>query len=312
MSVITGQQGRIVLFDGPGEPFRSQTQVVRNLLPGEILVRNRYTTICGSDLHTFCGQRAEPCPAVLGHEIVGEILAIDASHSGRDLLGEALRPGDRITWTIFASDPGLPIHCAACRKKVKVCTSMDTSAPAEKKYSMAGSRSCILRPNTGIIRLPAEMPDAVAATINCSVATVAGALRMAGDLQNKKVLITGMGHLGITCAAMCREAGASWIGATDISEQRLDEARRFGVDAVLDMRKSEEDGTELIRQWSDGTGIDVVFDMSGSPAAMEFGISGLNIGGYAVWIGAVFNTRPVAISPKNYPQPHYHPRIAQL
>ncbi|WP_423737845.1 zinc-binding dehydrogenase [Chitinophaga caseinilytica] len=297
MSATSGKNGRLVLFDGPGTPFRAETHAVRALHPGEILVRNIYTTLCGSDLHTFCGLRSEPCPTVLGHEIVGEIVQLHPSHPGTDLQGNALRPGDRITWTIFASDPQSANALRGMPQKGEGLFKYGHARAAGDEVFHGGlAEFCILQPHTGIIKLPEEIPLPVAATLNCSVSTVAGALRTAGDLSGKKVLITGMGHLGIMCAAMCREAGASWTGAADINENRLRESLQFGVDAVFNMQEDATELTAILREQTGG--VDVVFDMSGSPAAMEFGISCLAIGGCAVWIGAVFQTRPVSVNPE--------------
>ena len=64
--------------------------------PGEVLVRIRLATICGSDLHTLAGRRAAPGPCILGHEAVGEVCAQGA---GR----EDLRPGERVTWSLCDS-----------------------------------------------------------------------------------------------------------------------------------------------------------------------------------------------------------------
>ncbi len=300
MTAQSALHGRLALFDAPGEPFRLEERSVRALRPGEILVRNTYTTICGSDLHTYCGLRQEPCPTVLGHEIVGEVVQLHPTHSGIDLLGETLRPGDRVTWTIFSSNPQSPYALRGMPQKGDDLYKYGhVRVSGEEVFHGGLAEYCVLKAHTGILKLPGNMPAAVAATINCSVSTVAGALRMAGDVRGKNILITGMGHLGITCAAMCREAGAAWIAAADIAERRLDDAASFGADVALNMQGDHAVMHQIIRERTDGRGIDVVFDMSGSPDAMEFGLSCLGIGGCAVWIGAVFNTRPLQVNPEN-------------
>src|SRR5690606_35200428 len=109
------------------------------------------------------------------------------------------------------------------------------------------------------------------------------------------VLVFGTGLLGITCAAMCKEARAEWVGAVDISEERLEKSLSFGVDGVFNMKKGREDLLENIRTAVKEKNIDIVFDMSGSPDAMEAGIDLLGVGGYAVWVGAVFNNRKIQL-----------------
>ena len=139
------------------------------------------------------------------------------------------------------------------------------------------------------------MPLPVAAPLNCAIATVAAAIRLGGDLTGKNVVVLGMGLLGIACIAMCKEAGAIWVGATDISNNRLDHAKKFGADFTLNTKVMAIDEVEVLKNRFVKKGVDVVFDMSGSPDAMELGLNMLAIGGTAIWVGAVFKTRKVAI-----------------
>jgi alcohol dehydrogenase len=85
---------------------------------------------------------------------------------------------------------------------------------------------------------------------------------------------------------MCRDAGASSIHVTDMNPKRLEQAKSFGADH-----------TYLLGAPADSlpANIDVAFDMSGSPHAMESGLEALTIGGIAVWVGAVFNARKTQI-----------------
>lgn len=279
-------KAKIIVFNGAGEALEKQEIEIPVLKPGEILIRNLYTTICGSDLHTFCGLRKEAIPSVLGHEIVGEIQDFHPDHHRMDYLGNALQIGDRVTWSIFASDPD----------SVKAKNGMPQKAEGLFKYGHAQvtqeealhgglSTHCVLKYGTAVLKISEEIPLKVAATINCAVATVAGAVRLSGTLKGKKVLISGVGLLGLVCVAMCKADGASEIHVADISQERLILALNFGADVQH----------LLSQDPSLPTGIDIAFDMSGSPDAMEMGINALSIGGTAVWIGAVFKTRPVQI-----------------
>ncbi|RFM30604.1 alcohol dehydrogenase [Deminuibacter soli] len=291
--------GNLILFEGPGKDFILRKFPVRDLAPGEILVKNLYTTICGSDLHTYCGLRHEPSPTVLGHEIVGEILAIAPTHAGTDLKGQPIKPGDRITWSIFASNPDSELARAGMPQKSDHLFKYGHALASEPEVFHGGLGDyCILKPHTALLKLPQDLPMEVAATLNCSVATVAGALRMAGTIAGKNVLITGMGHLGITCAAMCRQAGANWIAAADISEKRLEEAITFGTDAIFDLTNGDETALHYLRTQLPDGGVDIVFDMSGSASAMQTGLQALAVGGIAVWIGAVFPSAGLTVDPE--------------
>ena len=132
------------------------------------------------------------------------------------------------------------------------------------------------------------MPLPVAATINCAVATAAGALRLAGPIKDKTVLITGMGLLGLNAVAMCHNIGAAEIIAVDTDASRLETALRFGAHRSINTGK-EYRQEEL-------PGIDIALDMSGAPDAMEYGLEALAVGGTAVWVGAVFHTREIRVN----------------
>lgn len=283
-------------FTAPGQPMEIRLASIPDLGTGEVLIKNLYTTICGSDLHTYSGKRKEACPTILGHEIVGEVIKVGPDHSGLDHLGHSLTIGSVITWSIFASNPQSYYSLHGIPQKGDGLFKYGHALLTEQDLFHGGlSEYCILKPGTCILKLPDELPLPVAATINCAIATVAGAMRMAGDLKNKNVMIFGMGMLGLTCAAMCKEAGADWVVAADVAENRLEDSILFGADESLLLNPGDSSTTLDLQKKFSRNGMDIVFDMSGSPEAMETGLDILAIGGTAVWIGAVFNNRKLHI-----------------
>ncbi|WP_229240663.1 zinc-binding dehydrogenase [Dyadobacter sp. SG02] len=285
--------GSLLVFTGAGEDLQLQAMELPAIGEGEVLIKNLYTTLCGSDLHTFCGLRTEQTPTILGHEIVGRVVAVGKGHTGLDYSGAPLVPGDIVTWSIFSSDPesdearrGMPQKAAGLFKYGHTqVTEIDSFHGGLAEY-------CILRRNTIVLKIPAGVPLNIAATINCAVATVAGALRLAGEVRGKRVLITGLGLLGMVCAAMCKDKGATQIYTADINEKRLAQSRGFGADVAYSLAEDQAGHGNAARKPS---GVDIVFDMSGAPDAMEAGIAALGIGGTAVWVGAVFASRKVKI-----------------
>jgi putative phosphonate catabolism associated alcohol dehydrogenase len=260
----------------------------------EILVRNEMATLCRSDLATYCGKRIESSPTILGHEVVGRIAEWGPDAQRVDLRGEKLQVGDRITWAIFASDP-------ASRMAER---GMPQKAPGRFKYgheqltdheTLHGglSQYIILRPHTPVIKIREQVPLPVAAVANCAVATMAGALRIAGPIQDRSVLISGSGMLGILSCAMARTAGAARVGVTDVNAERLAIARRFGVDYSVQVSGDNHSSSDL--EIPDGSLIDVVIETSGVPWAMEKTLELLAVGGIAVWVGAVSPDRPVSL-----------------
>lgn len=287
--------GDIMMFQGAGEKMECISRSLPELNEGEILVRNMYTTLCGSDLHTYSGSRKEPTPTVLGHETVGEIVKIGSGHPGYDYNGCPLAAGDRVTWTLFSSDPDSAITGQGIPQKSGNLFKYGHALITDECAFHGGlAEYCILKKHTVVIHLSQAIPLPVAATINCAVATVSGAVRLAGTLHNRKVLITGMGLLGMMCAAMCKVKGASVIHAADISERRLQQSRLFGVDQTHTISGLAEE--KINSRLPDKA--DIVFDMSGYAETMELGLSLLKVGGTAIWIGAVFENGPVRIDPQ--------------
>lgn len=288
---------RAVLFDGSGLPFRHVEIPLPPLGDREILVRVLYCTICGSDVHTVAGRRSEPTPCILGHEIIGRIEQFGVAASRRDLRGDPLREGDRITWT-SAATCGTCFFCThdlpqKCERIFKY-----GHQSIEGVHPLGGGLAeyCFLLPGTGIVRLPDDMPDAVACPANCATATIAAALRTAGGCQGKSVLIQGAGMLGLTACAMAKVAGASAVICTDVNDERLSMASRFGATHAL--RATADALREGVATITNGYGVDLALELSGAPSAMELGLELLRIGGRAVWVGAVYPVAPIQIKPE--------------
>jgi len=282
---------KLAAFNGHGEPIEILEREIPKLGDGEILIRNLYTTICGSDLHTYCGLRHEKVPTVLGHEIVGEIVSFSDKHSQQDHLGNLLEIGDRVTWSIFSSDPDSAMSKLGMPQKGdKLFKYGHAQITPEDSLHGGLSTHCILKPGTSVLKVNMEVPLSVAAIINCAVATVSGALRLAGDMKNKNILITGSGLLGMVCSAMCNAYGAKAIHMADINAARLTMAQEFGATDVHLLSA----GSSALPQ-----SIDIAFDMSGSVEAMENSLASLAIGGTAIWIGAVFKTRKLQLDPES-------------
>jgi putative phosphonate catabolism associated alcohol dehydrogenase len=291
MGKRTKQYSRTAVFYSPQEPLRLIDCDVPELKEKEILVRTEYTTLCRSDLNTFSGKRTEKSPTILGHEIVGRIAAFGEAAPAQDGRGCPLNIGDRVTWSIFASDPASELSRRGIPQKAEGLFKYGHEQLTETNTLHGGlSQYCILRPYTNVFKIDETVPLKVAATINCAVATVAGAIRLAGDVSGKNVVISGVGMLGIVACAMCKAGGAKRIIAIDVYPKRLEIARSFGVDETWTIDASKE---ALSRN---DASIDTVFEFSGVAEAMESTLPLLGIGGTAVWIGATHPQRNVGVN----------------
>lgn len=288
---------KVAVFNAPLESFQQELISVPALHPQETLVRNEYVTLCRSDLLTYTGKRKEKTPTLLGHEIVGRIAAIAEGAPQSDILGQTLNVGDRVTWAIFASDPQSPMAQAGLPQKADDLFKYGHEAISPESHLHGGlSEYIVLRKHTPIIKLDESIPLPVVTIINCAVATVAGALRLAEDLTDKNVLISGTGMLGIIACAMAKAKGAAKVIALDINPQRLELTRQFGADYTLVLPVEPQHLSAVATEQLNNLPIHTMIDFSGAPDAIENSLELLAIGGTAIWIGSTYPQRNVQIN----------------
>ena len=91
---------KAAVYEAPNTPFVMKEFPLRPVHRGEVLVRVTMSTICRSDIHSYEGRRPNPCPGILGHEIIGIIDEIGEDIK-QDMRGDPLKIGDRITWSEY-------------------------------------------------------------------------------------------------------------------------------------------------------------------------------------------------------------------
>ncbi|WP_165253010.1 alcohol dehydrogenase catalytic domain-containing protein [Paludisphaera soli] len=254
------------VFQGVGRPFDIAIRPLHRPAGGEVLVEVVACTLCGSDLHSIHGRRSVPTPSVLGHEIIGRILDFGPDAGRLDAAGLTLASGDRVTWAIVASCGG----CISCRRGLPQKCERGFKyghEPMSPGRELSGGLAdhCLLVPGTAIFRVPDGLSDATACPASCATATVAAAIEAAGPLEGRKVLVIGTGMLGVTAAAWTRVLGASDVIACDPNEERLASAAEFGATRSASPSRL----AEVVTQATEGRGVDVALDFSGSPDAIE-------------------------------------------
>jgi putative phosphonate catabolism associated alcohol dehydrogenase len=272
------------VWRGDGE-IAVEPITVPPLTPGDALVRVRLATVCGSDRHTVSGRRKQPCPSILGHETVGEIVALGADGS-RDADGRALRVGQRVIWSVT-----LPCGtCDRCRAGVTAKCRTVRKAGHEALHSDWGlsggyAQHVLLPRGLAIAVVDDDLSDAVAAPAACATATVMAVVERAGVLAGRRVVVTGAGLLGLGAIAAAAAAGASSVTAVDPAAERRDLAVRFGATRVA--TSAHEAGES-----------DVLLEFSGSSSALQDGLSELDVQGVAVLAGAVAADGAVGFDPE--------------
>ena len=282
------------VFAGSAGEITLRQLSIPELGESEVLVRVSGCTICGSDLHSFHGHRTVPVPTILGHEIVGTIVEIGGTSERFDLDGRELRRGDRVTWAIMANcgvcdlcQRGLPQKCL---NGVKY-----GHEPFRPGRELTGGLAeyCLLVPGTSIVRLPDELPLAVACPASCATATIVAALEAAGDLRGRTVCLSGAGMLGLTACAMARVLGASKVVSVDPVSARRKLAMEFGATRTCAPDELAAVAIEEVH----ALGFDVVVELSGSPTAFQVTWPLIRTGGTLVLVGSVFPgpSMPIAL-----------------
>jgi L-iditol 2-dehydrogenase len=228
---------------------------------GELLIRTRASGICGSDLMEW--YRIKKAPLVLGHEITGEVVEIGAGV-------ENFRIGDRV----FSSHH---VPCGECRYCVaghqSVCELLRTT-----HFDPGGFAEYIRVPRInvelGTLRIPDSMTFDEGSFIE-PLACVVRAQRFADIGSGQTVLVIGSGISGLLHIQLARTRGAARIIATDISEYRLNAAKRFGADGVIN---GAEDVPARLREANEGRLADRVIVCTGAMPGIQQAIKSLDRG----------------------------------
>jgi alcohol dehydrogenase len=281
--------GRVAVYDAPGGAFRLVNYPIRPPAAGEVLVKNRMATICRSDIHTWQGHRPGPCPGLLGHEIIGDVVALGEGVT-QDMRGDRLNVGDRITWSeyfipgsnYFSEVLDLPQKSRGVDKYGHMAA---TTAP---HHHGGFGEYCYIVPQSWILRLPEVLLDAEATPINCGVATMIAVTEAAGIRIGQTILIQGLGLLGLYGAAIAKARGARLVIGLDGNAERRERASSFGIDLALDPAMDKGELSRQVQALCRPEGPDVAIEVCGVASAIPQAIELLRTGGTCV-LGGVVN-----------------------
>ena len=277
------------VYEAPNTSFVLKQLPLRSVRRGEVLVRVRMSTICRSDIHSYEGRRPNPCPGILGHEIIGVIEEIGEDIE-RDMRGDPLNVGDRITWSEYFFDGqcyyrevhDMPQKCQGLRK-------YGHDLAAGDPHFLGGfAEYCYILPGTWILKLPPDLDDEEATPLNCGVATMASVTEAAEIGLGDAVVVQGLGLLGLYGAAMAKARGARCVIGLDAVCDRLETAKKFGVDHAIDIsRGGARSVVAQVRTLCPPDGADVVIEVCGIPDVIPQGLQMLRIGGRYALAGLV-------------------------
>jgi threonine 3-dehydrogenase len=237
----------------------------------DVLIRVLRTGVCGTDLHIYdwdgWAQANITPPLIIGHEFVGEIVSL-----GSDV--QDLDEGDLV------SGEG-HLVCGRCRncmagRRVQCARTKGVGVNHPGAFA-----EYIALPATNVWRHPADIDLDVAAIFDPFGNAVHTALTF--PILGEDVLITGAGPIGLMAAIVARHAGARHVVVTDISQYRLDLARRIGVTLAADVATTSV--ADAMTKLGMREGFDVGLEMSGKPAALREMLASMTHGGKVALLG---------------------------
>ena len=245
----------------------------------DVLVRVRYTGICGTDVHIFqwdeWAQKTIRVPMVIGHEFVGEIAAVGSNVND-------FYPGD------IVSGEG-HVVCGRCRNCLAGRRHLCAQTQGVGVNRPGGFAEYISLPMTNIWRHDPKINQEVAAIFDPFGNAVHTALSF--PVLGEDVLITGAGPIGIMAIPVVRHAGARHVVVTDMNPFRLELAQKMGATvAVNPTQKSIE---EVQKQLGMQEGFDVGLEMSGNAQAFHDMIANMSHGGKIAVLGIPAKDMPM-------------------
>lgn len=282
--------GKAAVYDAPNQPFVVKEYPLRPTRPGEALVRISMSTICRSDIHSYQGHRPNPCPGVLGHEIIGIIEELGPGVE-RDMRGDPLAAGDRITWSEYFI-PGANYYSEVLdipQKSPGVEKYGHMAVDTDPHFHGGFAEYCYILPQSWILKLPDVLSDEEATPLNCGVATMIAVTEAAGIAMGETVVVQGLGLLGLYGCAIARARGARVVIGLDSVAARRDLGMRFGADLTFDPSTlSEAELVKQVRAACRPDGTDAVLEVCGYPDVIPVGLQFLRIGGRYT-LGGVVN-----------------------
>ena len=264
-----------LVIHAPGD-LRVEEFETAPLGPGQLQVRVRCGGICGSDLHYYqhggFGTIRIQQPMVLGHEVAGAIEAVGPGVTG-------FAPGERI-----AISPSRPCGaCQYCQQGLQNhCLDMRYYGSAMRTPHVQGAfRQQIVVETHQAYKLADSVSDGEGSMAE-PLSVALHAVRRAGSLLGKRVLVTGCGPIGALAIIAARRAGATHIVATDVGAHTLGKALKVGADEVVNVAE-EPDG--LARFTADKGHFDVLFEASGNQRALVGAFDALRPRGIIVQLG---------------------------
>lgn len=237
------------------------------LQPGECLIKVVYGGVCGSDVHIYNGHHATAkAPIIMCHEIVGEIAEINGT-------AKNFKVGDKVTVEPLISCG----ECVACRNgNEHVCSSLKLLG-----IHVNGGFAEYVKANIDKVVKIDDIPMDIA-VLTEPLAVGLHVVRRSEIKVGQTALIIGGGPIGMIVAMMAKMAGAAKIVISEGNKKRIALAEEFGFYTI---NAFEDNVQEKVKEYTNGDGFDVVYEVTGSKAGVASALAACKIRGTVVHVG---------------------------
>ena len=281
-------------------PLSIEELDLREVGPGEVMVKMMASGVCHSDWHVIKGEWSHVTPPiVLGHEGAGVVESV-----GPDV--SSVEQGDHV---ILSWKPSCGV-CEMCQRgRPNVCrvplrdragtTMRGTGEPINQMAGVGSFGAYTVVPEVMAVRIDKNVPFAQASLVGCGVTTGVGAAINTAQVQpGSTVAVFGCGGVGLNCIQGSAIAGATAIIAVDLLDNKLEMGREFG--ATHTVNAGRDDPVERIQELTDGKGVHYAFEAIGLvEAPFVQSIRCTRSRGITVWVGHAPLNTPVTIDARD-------------
>ena len=263
---------KALVFHGAGD-IRYEEVETPKPKAGEVLIKVKAVSICGSDLNGFRGiNPMRVPPLIMGHEFAGEVAVL-----GNGVTNAKLGDKVGVITNLFCG------VCSACKAGLtNICDNRLIIGTTMKAGSYNGAMAdYVLAPAAKLFPLSGKFSFSEYSLLE-PLSTALRATKLAGDLKGKTTVVIGCGPIGLLAIMCIKLFGAKKIVAVDTLDKRLEMAKKCGATETLN---AKEDLKSYTSKLTDDAGVDVVFDAVGAASTVNLSVDISRMGGKVIWVG---------------------------
>ena len=269
----------------------------------DILVKVEGCGVCGTDVHEWKGDPFGMIPVTLGHEGTGEIIALGKNIKA-DTAGNPIKVGDKIVTSVISCG-----ECQICRNHPATTNLCDKQGvfgliPHNEAQPLTGwfATHLLIRGKgaTYFVVNDLDLKERMLLELACVCVHALKRAYTTGLINfNSKVLVQGLGPVGLVMISVLRAAGVNHVIAIDGTPMRLDMAKKLGAKTVINFKETTalEDRIAKVKSISAGLGADFAFQCTGAPAAAKDIYEYIRRGGGMCEMGFFVNNGEYTVNP---------------